>query len=278
MKSWLPYLVGELRAGREVVLVQTAMDNVALAGVTDNQGSWLAGNNPDQTDWADLLKDLTAGQPKSLTRDRTFILAELIAPAEIRFWERALHGQHKAWAAWLLTMVDRRESCLKVVRHILAAVGPWNTPRIPPESSDHWFLMPLNAGLGSLLIFGDDDIALETAALGARAGLKVNLVTVGRSEADIKSAQAIGDFTCQSFGDWSEISESNLPKIGLKPGVFVLITTGSNQSFLGPVKEAPTGWLGLAGGAAEGSESGLFPEAVTAAQKAMGLLAEMLEN
>jgi hypothetical protein len=67
--------------------------------------------------------------------------------------------------------------------------------------------------------------------------------------------------------------------MGLKPGVMVLVTTPSHQSFLDTVRGASIGWLGLAGEAAgDRPESGLFPEATSPAQRALGIVAAMLER
>jgi hypothetical protein len=286
MKSWLPIAVKELQAGREIILVQETADKVARAGVLDDEGVLLAGERPDLAG-PDFLSGLKPQKPKYLNVENGFILADKLSPADADFWQEALTGQQAAWAAWLLTMVtvqdskipqDPKDPQVLVTRHILAALGPWTTPRIPEQTAGRWSLLPLNAALGCLLVFGSDDLAFETAALGARAGLKVNLVTAGKKASDIKPFKAIGDFSWQNFGAWSEIQEDNLSQIGLKPGVFVLITALENLSFLASVQKAPCGWLGLAGEAAPGRESGLFPEAVTPAQKALGLLAAMLEK
>ncbi|MDR2422176.1 MAG: hypothetical protein LBE01_02215 [Deltaproteobacteria bacterium] len=284
MKSWLPFLVTELREGRDAILAVWARDEVAKAAALDGAGRALAGedprNDPDvaSLNWAEAAASLKPGEPLALESGRFWAVAEKLAPATLGFWEEALVGQEKAWAAWLLTMVERSEEKPKVVRHLLAAVGPWTTPRIPPEAFGQWSLLPLNAALGALLVFGDDDLALETAALGARAGLRVKLVTK-RPVEDLKPALTVGKFAYRGLGDWSEVNPENLTAIGLKPGVFVLVTARDNGGFLPAVQAAPTGWLGLAGAAAEKSgESGLFPEAITPAQKALGILAAMLER
>jgi hypothetical protein len=165
---------------------------------------------------------------------------------------------------------------LTVVRHVLSAEGPFTKPRIP--KSDGWSLVPLNAGLGRLLVFGDDELALETAALGARVGLKVTLATVNPLDLDLRSAQSIGRFDLLDLPDW-RLDPAKLPDMGLKPGVMVLVTTPRHQAFLEALQNGSVGWLGLAGEAATAQpESGLFPEAVSPAQRALGIIAAMLER
>jgi hypothetical protein len=165
-----------------------------------------------------------------------------------------------------------------VTRHVLSAEGPWTTPRLPAEPPGFWSLTPLNAALGSLLVFGDDELALEAAALGARAGLKVRLVTK-RTKEDLMPVFSVGSFACSRIVDWAEVGSANLANIGLKPGVFVLVTAKEHDSFMPAIEAAPPGWLGLAGAATDkNGESGLFPAAVTPSQKAMGLLAAMLKE
>jgi hypothetical protein len=276
MKSWLPLAVEELKSGREVILIQSSRNNLAQAALAGRDGRPAAGEDLGEIYWPELAAGLAPGEPRSLTKDQTLLTAEILTPRDLPFWQEALQGQSQAWAAWLLTMVSRQQDTLAVVHHILAAEGPWTTPRLPPESGGQWFLLPLNAALGSLLIFGEDELALETAALGARAGLKVRLLTAGASDAELAKAQKIGRFDCRKFESWAGINETSLEELGLKPGVFVLVTCAGNQSFLPAVRRTPCGWLGLAGAAAEGHEPGLFPEALTPSQKALGLLAAML--
>jgi hypothetical protein len=130
-----------------------------------------------------------------------------------------------------------------------------------------------------MFVFGDDELALETAALGARTGLKVTLGSVNPLELDIRAAHSIGDFDLMHFSEWSDLNASNLAQLGIKPGVMVLVTTPHHSTFLEALKKCQIGWLGLAGEAAiSEQESGLFPKAVTPAQRALGLIAAMLER
>jgi hypothetical protein len=259
---------------------------VAKTAVVGPDGQFLAGPVVDgELDWAALVKDLRPGQARLispvLATGGLQIGLEKLSPDALDFWKRALDSQENSWAAWLLTLTEDKGDQVQVVRHILAALGPWTTPRTPvapPGQSHQWSLTPLNAGLGALLTFGDDDLALETAALGARAGLLVTLITTRAAE-DLRAAQSVGEFSCRNLTSWLELNAENLEEFGLKPGVFVLVTTQDNASFIAAIQAAPTGWFGLAGGAAVSSkESGLFPEALTPAQKALGLLAAMLEK
>jgi hypothetical protein len=175
-----------------------------------------------------------------------------------------------------MTILSGRE--LKVVRHILAAQGPWTTPVLPEDASE-WSLMPLNAGLGRLIVFGDDDVALETAALGGRIGLKVTLVTIKARNSDAKSVQNVGAFKIESLDKWGDLSSEAFPDLGIKTGVFVLVTAKDNNTFLSDLEKIQLGWFGLAGDAAPpGTNLGIFPAAQSPAQKALGIITEMLGN
>ncbi|MDR1608767.1 MAG: hypothetical protein LBT38_10230 [Deltaproteobacteria bacterium] len=282
MGFWLPYVTLELNAGREVILGLALERQAAKAVVVDAAGQVLVGAKELQSliapqNWADLAQDIQLERPKVVTKGQTRLIVERLGPSSLAFWLEALAGKENFWAAWLLTIVEGAGEDQRAIRHILAASGPWTTPRLPDLTNGQWLLTPLNAGLGSLLIFGDDELALETAALGARAGLLVTLATTRPAE-DLKAPLSVGEFSWRGLDSWSLTAEL-LTEIGLKPGVFVLVTTRDNANFLPIIQAAPTGWLGLAGEAAVGEEeSGLFPEAVTSAQKALGLLAAMLEK
>jgi hypothetical protein len=278
MNSWLPYLVEELEAGRPAILIISERGNLARAAVVNPQGQALAGDGSvgEGLAWGKYLTNLGPGEALALPMEGDNLVLEIVTPASLSFWVKALSSQKQAWAAWLLTMSQTTGNGTTVHRHLLAAEGPWTTPRLPQETRGNWSLLPLNAGLGALLVFGDDDLALETAALGARVGLRVNLVTK-RPEEQALAARSLGEFNWRGLAAWSEVTPEILPEIGLKPGVFVLVTTKDHQSFLPAIEAAPTGWLGLAGAAAVKGESGLFPEAITPAQKALGILAAMLE-
>jgi hypothetical protein len=169
------------------------------------------------------------------------------------------------------------EGQIKITRHILSALGPFTQPRLPENY--HFSLLPLNSGLGKLFVFGDDDLALETAAIAARAGLKVTLVSANSLELDLRSAQQVGYFDLRPLDDWSELTLGALKEIGFKAGVSVIITTAKGQSFLEIIKDQKAGWLGLAGEAAgEDPEPGLFPLASTPSLRALGLVAALLSR
>jgi hypothetical protein len=280
MQSWLAFVVKELGEDREPILAMAERAHLAKAAVLDDRGRVLAGElGSDELENAVSAQAMTlkSGQAAVLDLDEAKVILERLGgPEALSFWREAAQGQEEAWAAWLLTITSRGEDGVKVVRHALSADGPFTRPRVPPL--DGWSLLPLNAGLGRLLVFGDDDLALETAALAARVGLKATLVTVKPLEMDLRSAQSIGRFELMDVADWN-LGLPQLVEMGLKPGVMVLITTPRHQSFLEAVKGASVGWLGLAGEAAvNGSESGLFPEAPSAAQRALGIIAAMLER
>jgi hypothetical protein len=284
MKSWLPFLVSELSQGGEPVLAQTLNGRDPRAAVLDRSGTVLAG------DWRGsgifkgarkFIGEMLPGEPLvAVAGDgRRFLLEKQAGPGALGFWQEALESQEEAWAAWLLTLaLSGGEGDLKVSRHILAARGPWTLPRLPSgEGEAEWTLLPLNAGLGRLFVFGDDELAFEAAALGGRIGLKVTLVTVKPREAEAEGFQSVGAFNVISFPDWKSLDPASVSMLGLKTGVLVLVTASESGAFLPEISKVEAGWLGLAGAAAPpGSEPGLFPAALTPAQKALGLITEML--
>jgi hypothetical protein len=98
-------------------------------------------------------------------------------------------------------------------------------------------------------------------------------------ELDLRAAQNVGEFELQTYSDWAEIIPVKLEELGVRPGVVVLVTTPENSTFLEALRSSQLGWFGLAGDAAESSlESGMFPQAPTPAQRALGLVAAMLER
>jgi hypothetical protein len=205
------------------------------------------------------------------------MVSEKVNSQTFSFWKEALLGRDESWASWLLTLTSRTSKGLKITRHILSACGPFTQPRLPQD--DNFSLLPLNAGLGKLFIFGDDDLALETAALAARAGLKVSFVSTNSLELDLRSAQQVGQFELLPLSDWSEVTSQALMDFGFKPGIIVLVTTPSCQIFLEAIREFQIGWLGLVGDAADkDSEPGLFPLASTPSLKALGLVAAILAH
>ncbi|MDR1079924.1 MAG: hypothetical protein LBQ79_02920 [Deltaproteobacteria bacterium] len=281
MKSWLPFLVSELSAGGEPVLAQTLSGRDVRAAVLDGSGTVLAG------DWRGtgifrgakrFIGEMLPGEPLvAVAGDgRRFLLEKQAGPKALAFWKDALEGQEEAWAAWLLTVAaSTGDGDLRVARHVLAARGPWIPPSVPEGEGD-WSLLPLNAGLGRLFVFGDDDLAFEAAALGGRIGLKVTLVTVKPRQAEAEGFQSVGAFNVISFPDWGSLDPESFSMLGLRTGVMILVTSPDNAPFMPEISKVESGWLGLAGAAARGEEPGLFPAAVTPAQRALGLITEML--
>ncbi|MDR2353969.1 MAG: hypothetical protein LBF22_12615 [Deltaproteobacteria bacterium] len=282
MRSWLPFLVSELNEGGEPVLAQTLNGFEAKAAILDPSGKVVAGDFRGSGIFRGAKKyipQMIPGKPliAVASGEKKFLLEKQAGELALGFWKEALEGQEEAWAAWLLTMTSPNGNGLKVARHILAALGPWTTPRLP-EGTDGWSLMPLNAGLGRLFVFGDDELALESAALGGRIGLKVTLVTLKVRDRETESFQKVGNFNVISFSNWQELSPDAFKLLGLKTGVYVLVTAGEKAHFIEDIKKIETGWLGFAGAAAPpGTEPGLYPRALTPAQKALGLITEMLK-
>jgi hypothetical protein len=281
MRSWLPFLVDELNAGREPVLAQT-LNGESRAAVLDPEGAVLAGDYRGSGMFRGakkLIEEMPAGRPLVAVsaEKKRFLLEKQAGKGSLAFWRLALEGQEKSWAAWLLTIAESSGKNLKVTRHVLSANGPWTTPRLPKEAED-WSLLPLNAGLGRLFVFGDDDLALESAALGGRIGLKVTLVTLKPRASEAEYFQQFGPFGVVSINKWSELTPERFAALGLKTGVYALVTSPQAAAVIPEIEKVQAGWLGLAGAAAPpGSEPGLFPAAITPAQKALGLITQMLE-
>jgi hypothetical protein len=282
MKSWLTKLVKALSENKEIILALAERKNLAKVALFDDKGQLLTGDlgsNEIDKKASDAVIFLKSGESIQIAEGQTLVLCEKLGGQKaLAFWQQALDAQQEAWAAWLLTITKENNGNLTVVRHIMAASGPFTSPRLP-SSEDKWSLLPLNAGLGRMFVFGDDELALETAALGARTGLKVTLGSVNPLDLDIRAAHSIGDFDLMHFSDWSDLNASNLAELGIKPGVMVLVTTPNHSTFLEDLKNCKIGWLGLAGEAAlSEKESGLFPKAVTPSQRALGLVAAMLDG
>jgi hypothetical protein len=283
MKSWLPFLVSEISSGSDPVLAQTLNGRDVRAAVLDRSGQVLAG------DWTGtgifrgarkFIGEMLPGEPLvAVAPDgRRFLLEKQAGDRALSFWKEALDGQEEAWAAWLLTVArSGGEGDLKVARHVLSARGPWTVPRLPDEGGE-WSLLPLNAGLGRLFVFGEDDLAFEAAALAGRIGLKVTLVTLSPRLAEAEAFLNVGSFAVVGFPDWKALDSKAFSALGLKTGVLVLVTAAENESFMPEVGKVESGWLGLAGDAAPAgkAEPGLFPGALTPAQRALGLITEML--
>jgi hypothetical protein len=281
-KNWLTRLVKELTDDKQPTVVLAERKNLDKVAIFDEKGQLLIGDLGSRELEKKVSSEvvfLKPGQAASLTVGEENVLCERQGgPKALAFWQEALAAQRRSWAAWLLTISKLDDKAPGVVRHILSANGPFTCPRLP-TTTHRWSLLPLNAGLGRMFVFGDDELALEVAALGARTGLKVTLGTVNPLELDIRSAHSIGDFELMHLSEWSDVNSSSLEELGIKPGVMVLITTPDNSTFLEPMRNSQVGWLGLAGEAAVSEkESGLFPEAITPALRAVGLVAAMLER
>lgn len=284
MKAWLPILVDNL--AENPVLALSSVANLARAAVYDRRGQLLAGGlgSPALAGRAaEAAQSMSPGE----CRLEPQLSLECLAPdrAAHSFWSSAREIQDGAWAAWLLTMPGSgRDGQLKLTRHFLSAFGPWTTPRLPEEFRDQWSLLPLKAGLGRLFIFGDDDLALETAALAARTGLTVTWLTTAESFGpELDEARSIGDFDSQRLDDWSQLTPDYLRKLGVKDGVRLLITTPGHQDFLEILKSGHPAYLALSGeaenleGRPGAKPAGLFNSPLTTTQKALGLIAAMLQ-
>jgi hypothetical protein len=311
LNGWLTLLVHELSEGREPIFSLAEIRNVARTAVLDERGQFLAsdlGSDAVERAVSGQALALKSGQTAALDVCGIKVVSEKVTQGTFPFWKEAIKGRDEAWASWLLTMTKRGEvfevgpvpaggegsgdgsdpdagpspeaglgSAVKVTRHILSALGPFTKPRLPEDAD--FSLLPLNPGLGRLFVFGDDDLALECAAIAARAGLKATLVSANSLELDLRSAQQVGYFELRPLYDWSEVTEEALTEMGFKPGVAVLATTPQAADFMDTLKGFKIGWLGLAGEAAgPETEPGLFPLATTASLKALGLVAAILDR
>ena len=280
MKAWLPALVETLDRGP--VLALSAARRLARAAVFSPSGEFLAGSLGSPALTAQAAEEAALMQPGD---------CRLLSPAGLslerlqpddekarRFWFSALEHQGGAWASWLLTMPRLLPEGLKLSRHLLSAFGPWTTPRLPEPFQDQWSLLPLKAGLGRLFVLGDDALALETAWLAARTGLSVTwLTTLDQRGPELEEARALAEFGLERLPAWPELG-GRLAELGLREGVRLVVTTPEHPAFLPALQAARPAYLALAGEAeTEGPPSGLFPRPLTTAQKALGLVAEMLK-
>jgi NADPH-dependent 2,4-dienoyl-CoA reductase/sulfur reductase-like enzyme len=144
--------------------------------------------------------------------------------------------------------------------------------------------LPLKAGLGRLLVLGDDALALEVAWLAARTGLSVTWLTAQDQEGPgLDEALLLADFDLKRLPAWENLTAEQLREMGLREGVRLVVTTAQHHLFLSELKEAQPGYLALVGEAEADddeadSPAGLFPRPLTTAQKALGLVAEMLRS
>lgn len=277
MKPWLPVLVEKL--SEAPVLALSSSRNLAKGAVYDRKGQLLAGSLGSPALAAQAAEEarlMTPGECRLLAQHSQLSL-ECLAPDEgaARFWTTALENQKGAWASWLLTMPKLEEGGLKLSRHLLSAFGPWTNPRLPEDMKDHWSLLPLKSGLGRLFVLGDDALAMETAALAARTGLTVSwLTTESQPAEELAEALTLGDFDLRLINNWDELNEDLFEEIGLKEGVRLVVTTALPAPARESLKALRPAYSFSA--AEKDGPAGLFPQALTTTQKALGLVAEML--
>lgn len=225
MKAWLPVLVETLDESPVLALANT--HNLARAAVLDRWGNTLAGSlgSPAlMAQAAEAAPGLIPGQ-SAIIDGPTQMSLECLAPDEKtrQFWVTANQNQDGAWASWLLTIPHRDGSEVSLARHLLSAFGPWTTPRLPEECKNLWSLLPLKAGLGRLFIMGDDALAMETAALAARAGLTVTwLTTTDQDGPELAEARQMADFGLKIMADWRQLTPQYLEELGVQDGVKIL--------------------------------------------------------
>lgn len=280
MKPWLPVLVDTL--AESPILALSTVRHLARAAVFDAEGELRAGglgSPPLLSQAAEEARLMEPGECRLLAGPVSLTLERVASgPKNARFWTTALRNQDGAWASWLLTMPRIEDGALKLARHLISAFGPWTTPRLPEEFKDQWSLVPLKAGLGRLYIFGDDALALETAALASRAGLTVTWLTAvdQSSGPELAEARAMGSFELITLANWGQATAEHLVSLGLTAEVQALVTTPS-PDVLQALEEIGPAYLAASGEAeAEGAAPGLFTRPVTTPQKALGLVAELL--
>ena len=282
MKVWLPVLLDKI--SESPVLALSTNRHLALGAVYDRQGRLLAGGLE-----SDLLNSLASEEARNMAPGECRLLSskdqlclECLDPRpEVRhFWASALDSQQGAWASWLLTMPVLDPGGLKLTRHILSAFGPWTAPRLPEEMKEHWSLLPLNAGLGRLFVLGDNPLALELAALAGRTGLTTTWLSTAKEQAEEKEARIIGDFDHYVITSWADLSVEDLDQLGLKEGVRLVVTDDLAPELIDLLKSVSPAYLALAGPGSSAPpfsmSSGLFPQAATTTQMALGLIGEML--
>jgi hypothetical protein len=295
MKAWLPVLAENLDQGP--VLALAAVRQLARAAVFSPEGEFLAGalGSPALTSQASAeAARLRPGDCRLLAQGLSLERLRPDDEAARRFWLSARDNQAGAWASWLLTMPRQEPGGLRLARHLLSAFGPWTTPRLPEQVQDQWSLVPLKPGLGRLFVLGDDVLALEVAWLAARTGLAVTwLTTLDQQGPELDEALLLAEFGLERLAAWPELTAERLRGLGLREGVRLVVTTAEYPAFLPELQAFPPAYLALAGeaeapaGAPAGQDPpspgppigppGLFSRPLTMAQKALGLVAEMLK-
>jgi hypothetical protein len=281
MKNWLATLTESLDQGP--VLALAAVSQLARAAVFGPDGHFLAGTLGSPAMMAQAAVEaakLRPGEcrllaPVGLSLERFRPDDEAIR----RFWLSARDHQAGAWSSWLLTMPCLEPGGLRLARHLLSAFGPWTTPRLPETLQDQWSLLPLKAGLGRLFVLGDDALALEVAWLAARTGLAVTwLTTLDQKGPELDEALLLAEFGLERLPAWADLTVGLLRGFGLREGVRLVVTTAEHPAFLPELQALNPAYLALAGEAEAGQgQSGLFARPLTTAQKALGLIAEMLK-
>jgi hypothetical protein len=281
MKNWLTVLAESLDQGP--VLALAAVRQLARAAVFGPGGKFLAGTlgSPAMmTQAASEAARLRPGDCRLFTQ--AGLSLERLRPDDEktrRFWFSARDHQNGAWSSWLLTMPCPEPGGLRLARHLLSAFGPWTTPRLPEDLQDQWSLLPLKAGLGRLFVLGDDALALEVAWLAARTGLAVTwLTTLDQKGPELDEALLLAEFGLERLSAWPELTAGLLRGLGLREGVRLVVTTAEHPAFMPELQAVNPAYLALAGEAEAGQgQSGLFARPLTTAQKALGLVAEMLK-
>lgn len=277
MKSWLPVLLEHLP--QSPVLALSSRRNLARPALYNRQGGLLAGDlgSPVLTaQVAEEARNMQVGECRLLVQQDQIALECLTpGPDSSRFWRAALENQKDAWASWLLTMPVLKEGNLKMTRHILSAFGPWTNPRLPEILRDYWSLLPLKPGLGRLFVLGDDELALELAALAGRTGLTTTwLTTRKKSVSELKESQSLGEFDCFFLKSWEDLNFGKFAGLGIKEGVRLVATASLRMELREDLKSIPTAYLMLAGDGEVGSEP--LSLNATTTQKALTLISAML--
>ncbi|MDR2934999.1 MAG: hypothetical protein LBV70_03860 [Candidatus Adiutrix sp.] len=281
MKAWLAILADHL--GKGPVLALAAVRQLARAAVFSPEGRFLAGTLGSPALMAQAAEEAARLKPGDcLLLAPLGLSLERLRPDDEgtkRFWLSARDHQAGAWSSWLLTMPTLTPGGLKLPRHLLSAFGPWTTPRLPEPLQDQWSLLPLKAGLGRLFVLGDDALALEVAWLAARTGLAVTwLTTMDQKGPELDEALLLAEFGLERLSAWPELTAGRLRGLGLRDGVRLVVTTAEHPAFMPELAAVQPAYLALAGEAEAGQgQSGLFARPLTTAQKALGLVAEMLK-
>ncbi len=274
MKAWLPVLVDNLK--KEPVLALASARNIARAAVFDQNGNFLAGSLGAPSILAQASEEsklMAAGECRLLTELGPLTLEKFSgSDSEQHFWQTAHANQRGAWASWLLTMPQVGPEGLRLVRHWLSTFGPGTTPRLPEGFQDQWSLLALKSGLGRLLIFGDDALALETAALAGRTGLAVTWLTAKDQDGpELDEAMGVGDFELVTLKSWANFD--SLKELNLKGGEHFLVSVADEPDLLEVLENVSYATLTLGGDAAEEA----LPVATTT-QEALGIISKIVSG